>query len=172
MKVLLPLIPADFALPIVIVQHLHPSQDRFYVEFLDQVCLVEVREAEEKEPIMPGVVYFAPPNYHLLIETDRTFSLSVDEKVNFSRPSIDVLFETAAETYGAGLIGIILTGASKDGALGLRRIKENGGLAIVQDPATAQFPVMPSAALAETEVDHVLTVAEIGRLLAQVRRPL
>ena len=169
LKELLPLIPAGFALPIIIVQHLHPMQDKFFIDSLDSICPLPVREAEEKERVMPGNVFFAPPNYHLLIEKDRTFSLSVDEKVNFSRPSIDVLFETAAEAYGPELIGIILTGASRDGAAGLRRIKENGGTAIVQDPATARFPVMPSAALAETEVDFVLSILKIGVFLAGIR---
>lgn len=172
LRVLLPFIPVDFAMPIVIVQHLHPQQDKSFLENLVESCSLPMREAEEKEAVMPGIVYFAPPNYHLLIEPDRTFSLSIDPKVNFSRPSIDVLFETAAEAYGAELIGIILTGASRDGAAGLRRIKENGGIAIVQEPADAEFPVMPSAALKETEVDHVLKISEIGGLLAGIGRPL
>jgi len=171
LRVLLRLIPAGFGRSVIVVQHLHPLQDGFFIEALDRVCSLPVREAEEKEPVMPGVVYFAPPNYHLLIEANRTFALSTDEKVNFSRPSIDVLFESAAEVYGPELIGIILTGASGDGAIGARRIKENGGLVIVQDPATAQYPKMPSAALAETEVDRVLSVIEIGRFLACLERP-
>jgi len=170
LKELLPLIPAGFALPIIIVQHLHPMQDKFFIDCLDSICPLPVREAEEKERVVPGNVFFAPPNYHLLIEKDRTFSLSVDEKVNFSRPSIDVLFETAAEAYGPELIGIVLTGASRDGAAGLRRIKENGGTAIVQDPATARFPAMPSAALAETEVDFVMSILGIGAFLAGIRQ--
>ena len=172
LKVLLPFIPVDFTMPMVIVQHLHPQQNRSYLESLAESCSLPVREAEEKEAVRPGIVYFAPPNYHLLIEMDRTFSLSIDPKVNFSRPSIDVLFETAAEAYGQRLIGMILTGASRDGAAGLRRIKENGGIAIVQDPATAEFPAMPSAALGETQVDHVLSITEIGRRLAMIGRPL
>ena len=171
LKELLAAIPAGFGLAVIIVQHLHPQQDRFFIEFLSQSCPVPVREAEEKEAVTPGVVYFAPPNYHLLIESDRTFSLSIDEKVNFSRPSIDVLFESAAEAYGPDLVGVILTGASRDGAAGLRKIKASGGMAIVQDPATAQFPAMPSAALAETEVDHVLTIGQIGRFLAKMQHP-
>jgi two-component system chemotaxis response regulator CheB len=171
LRILLPLIPVDFIMPAIIVQHLHPQQDQFFIETLSKSCLVPVREAEEKEAIMPGTIYFAPPNYHLLIEWDKTFSLSIDEKVNYSRPSIDVLFETAAEAYGPRLIGVILTGASRDGAAGLRRIKENGGMTIVQDPATAKFPVMPSAALDETEVDYVLNIGEIGRFLAEIGRP-
>jgi two-component system chemotaxis response regulator CheB len=168
LRVLLGLLPAGFAMPVVIAQHLHPQQDKSFIEIFGKACPLPVREAEEKEEAAPGVVYFAPPNYHLLIELDRTFSLSVDEKVNFSRPSIDVLFESAAEAYGAALIGVILTGASRDGAAGLRRIKETGGMAVVQDPATAQFRIMPAAALEETQVDHVLSLPEIGRLLAVI----
>jgi two-component system, chemotaxis family, protein-glutamate methylesterase/glutaminase len=163
---LLPLLPAGFPLPVIVVQHLHPLQDHSFLEILDRSCALVVKEAEEKEKAVPGVVYFAPPNYHLLIESDATFSLSVDEKVNYSRPSIDVLFETAAEAFGPGLIGIILTGAGKDGAVGLRRTKENGGITIVQDPATAQFPIMPMAAMEETEVDHVMNIEEIARFLS------
>ena len=163
---LLPLLPAGFPLPVIVVQHLHPLQDRSFLEILGRSCALVVKEAEEKEKAVPGVIYFAPPNYHLLIELDATFSLSVDEKVNYSRPSIDVLFETAAEAFGPGLIGIILTGAGKDGAAGLGRTKENGGLTIVQDPATAQFPIMPMAAMEETEVDHVMNIEEIARFLS------
>ncbi len=166
LRTLLPLLPAGFPLPVIIVQHLHPLQDRSFLEILGRSCALVVREAEEKEKALPGVVYFAPPNYHLLMELDATFSLSVDEKVNYSRPSMDVLFETAAEAFGPGLIGIILTGAGKDGAVGLRRIKENGGTTIVQDPATAQFPIMPKAAMEETEVDYVMNIEEIGRFLS------
>ena len=163
---LLPLIPASFPLPVIVVQHLHPLQDRSFLEILGRSCALVVREAEEKEKALPGVVYFAPPNYHLMLESDATFSLSVDEKVNYSRPSMDVLFETAAEAFGPGLIGIILTGAGRDGAVGLRRIKENGGTTIVQDPATAQFPIMPMAAMEETKVDHVMNIEEIARFLS------
>ncbi len=170
LHVLLPLIPMDFPLPLVVVQHVHPQQDRSFFESAGGLCLLPVREAEEKEPVVRGAVYFAPANYHLMIELDRSFSLSIDEKVNYSRPSIDVLFESAADVYGPGLIGIILTGASRDGAAGLRRIKENGGFTIVQDPVTAEFPVMPSAALDETEVDCVMNIQEIGRFLAGIRR--
>jgi two-component system chemotaxis response regulator CheB len=170
LKVLLPLIPMDFPLSLVVVQHLHPLQDSSFFQNAGALSLLPVREAEEKEPVLPGSVYFAPANYHLMIESDGSFSLSVDEKVNYSRPSIDVLFESAADVYGPGLIGMILTGASRDGAAGLRRIKENGGFTIVQDPATAEFPVMPSAALDETEVDRVMNIPEIGRFLAGIGR--
>ncbi len=169
---LLPMLPAGFTLPVFIVQHLHPLQDGAFVEVLSRACAVMVKEAEDKETPSPGVVYFAPANYHLLIERDGTFSLSVDEKVNFSRPSIDVLFESAADAYGVGLVGIILTGAGSDGALGLLRIKEKGGLTIVQDPRTAQFPMMPTAALSESKADYVINIEEIAGFLARIGRPV
>ena len=172
LKTLLSIVTSDFEPALVIVQHLHPQQDDFLVAHLGKVCRLPVIEAREKEAVKGGVVYLAPANYHLLIETDKTFSLCADEKVNFSRPSIDVLFETAAEAYGADLIGMILTGASSDGSVGLRRIKEKGGLAIVQDPRTAEYPAMPMAALEETQVDHILSIDRIGRLLGALGRPV
>lgn len=167
LKTLLAFVPKDFRIPVVIVQHFHPLQNDSFIANLRRGCQVPVREADEKESLEPGVVYLAPPNYHLLIEWDRTLSLSVDPKVNFSRPSIDILFETAARTYGAKLIGVILTGANQDGAAGLRTVRERGGLAIVQDPAAAEFPAMPAAALKEAGADHVLSITGIGRLLGQ-----
>lgn len=165
---LLEMLAPDFALALVIVQHLHPFQDDYFVQRLGGICRLPVKEAQEKEGVQAGVVYLAPPNYHLLIEADRTFSLCVGEKVNFSRPSIDVLFETAAEAYGGELIGVILTGASRDGAAGLRCIMEKGGLAIIQDPRTAKFPAMPLAALEATRVDRVWRLEQIGRLLCDL----
>ncbi|MBN1659504.1 MAG: chemotaxis protein CheB [Anaerolineae bacterium] len=164
---LLPAFPATYSLPIVVVQHLHPLQDRSFIQHFDHQSALTVKEADEKESIEAGHVYIAPPNYHLLIENDRTFSLSVDEKVNYARPAIDVLFESAADVYGDGVIGVILTGANDDGARGLRSIKARGGLAIVQDPETAEAPAMPQAAIAATHVDHVLALPEIARLLSQ-----
>jgi two-component system, chemotaxis family, protein-glutamate methylesterase/glutaminase len=134
-------------------------------------CALRVKEANEKEPIQAGVIYLAPPNYHLLIENDRTFSLSIDERVNYARPSIDMLFETAAQVYGPQTVGIILTGANNDGANGLRLIKERGGLAIVQDPRTAESTFMPQAALEATPVDHLLSIPEMGKLLVRIVQP-
>ncbi|MEI7983582.1 MAG: chemotaxis protein CheB, partial [Bacteroidota bacterium] len=112
-----------------------------------------------------GMAYLAPPNYHLLIEPDFSFTLTIDERVNYARPSIDVLFETAAEAFKDQLIGIILTGANNDGSKGLKKISEYGGLTIVQDPETAEVDSMPRAALRETVVDHILTIDEISTLL-------
>jgi two-component system chemotaxis response regulator CheB len=158
-------LPGDFSLPIIVAQHLHPLQDAYFFTRMNDVCTLSVKDADEKELIKPGFIYFAPPNYHLLIEKDRTFSLSVDELVNFSRPAIDVLFESAAEVYQDKLIGVILSGGNQDGARGLKLIKENFGLTIVQDPATSQTEYMPQAAIKEVEVDHVLPLSEIGPFL-------
>ncbi len=168
---LLPNFPADFPVPIVIAVHLHPRQDDAHIERLASQCALRVKEADEKEPIVAGAIYLAPPNYHLLIESDRTFSLSIDERVNYARPSIDVLFETAAQVYGPQTVGIVLTGANNDGANGLRLIKERGGLAIVQDPRTAESTFMPQAALEATTVDHTLSVPEISKLLLRIVQP-
>ena len=163
---LIPALPAGYALPIVIVQHVHPLQgSAAIVHYNDRYPLI-IKDAEQGEPIKAGYVYFAPANYHLLIENDRTFSLSIDAKVNYARPSMDVLFESAADAYGPHLIGVVLTGANSDGAQGLREIKERGGLTVVQDPVTAEASFMPQAAIAATEVDYVLPLHEIGALLA------
>ncbi|MBN1139071.1 MAG: chemotaxis protein CheB [Anaerolineae bacterium] len=164
---LLPAFPATYPWPIVVVQHLHPVQDTSFIQRLNEKSALTVKEADEKEPLEAGHAYFAPPNYHLMIEDDRTFALSVDEKVNYARPAIDVLFESAADVYGDGVIGVILTGANEDGAQGLRMIKARGGVAIVQDPKTAQVPLMPQAAIAAIQVDHVLTLPEIVTWLVE-----
>jgi two-component system chemotaxis response regulator CheB len=169
LAIVLPLLPAGYPAPVIIVQHLHPHQDTasFLVAQRNHCALV-VKEAEDKEPIEPGVIYFAPPNYHLLIEDNRVFALSIDARVNFSRPSIDVLFESAADVYAPHLVGVILTGANQDGAAGLRRVKERGGLTVVLDPDTAEVSAMPGAALEVAVPDYVLRLDEIGRLLARM----
>jgi len=161
-------LPSDFPVPIVVVQHLHPRQDGHYLEHINRSCALAVREAENMAPIRSGVVYFAPANYHLLIEDDRTFLLSVDEKVHFCRPAIDVLFESAVDVYGGGLIGIILTGANQDGTAGLKVIKKRGGLAIVQDPVTAEATVMPQNAIDNVAVDYILPLEEIAVQLQKI----
>lgn len=165
LKILLPALPATFALPVAIVQHIGEQSDNFMAEYLNRASRVTVKEAEDKEPLSGGTVYMAPPGYHLLIEPERIFSLSVDARVNFSCPSIDVLFESAAYAYGGSLIGIILTGANKDGAEGLKTIKTRGGLAIVQNPQTAESPVMPKAALAAVQADYVVDLEDMAALI-------
>lgn len=163
-------LPENFVLPIVIVQHLPPDSQNYLSEFLGTISPLPVKQAEDKEPIKAGIIYLAPPDYHLLVENDRTFSLSVSEKVNYARPAIDVLFETAAAVYGDKLIGIIFSGANRDGSSGLRRIRELGGYCIVQDPATALANQMPRAALAATAVDRVLSVPQIITFLCTINR--
>ena len=144
---------------------MEPQSDTFLSEYLNQVSAISVKEAEDKETLQPGTAYLAPAGYHLLIEPNRSFSLSVDEKVNYSRTAIDPLFESAADVFGAKLIGILLTGANHDGAQGLKIIKQRGGMTIVQNPKTAESPSMPKAALNATQVDHVLDLEQILPLL-------
>jgi two-component system chemotaxis response regulator CheB len=169
LKTILTTLPANFSLPVIIVQHIHQNSDAFIIEHFNENCKLNVKEAEDKEPICDGTVYFAAPGYHLLVDMNRSFSLSLDEKVNFSRPAIDLLFESAADTYGETLIGIILTGANSDGAIGLRAVKRRGGLAIVQNPKTAEASFMPQSALDSTEVDLVVDIERIAPLLIQLR---
>ena len=157
-----------FPLPIIIAQHLHATDDGFLFQYFNDRCSLKVKEADEKEAIRPGHIYFAPPNYHLLIERDKTFSLSIDEKVRYSRPSIDVLFESASRVWLSGVIGIILTGANDDGARGIRCIKQNGGLTIAQDPATAEYPFMPRSAIDLGAVDEVLPLEAIAKRLTEL----
>ena len=166
LSILLAYLPESYPCPVITVQHIHREQGGGLVEYFGRKCALSLHEAGDKDPVRPGCIYFAPPNYHLLIESDRTFSLSVDEKVHYSRPSIDVLFESAAHVWGRDLAGIVLTGTNADGAYGLHVINEYGGLTIVQDPATAEQPSMPQAALDAGEVDHVLSLEQIGELLA------
>ncbi len=160
----------DFALPVAVVQHVSPSSENYIATHLDGRCAVHVKEADEKEALEPGTVYFAPPNYHLLVEQDGTLSLSVEARVCFSRPSVDVLFETAADAFGPGLVGVILTGGNEDGSLGLAAVARAGGLTIVQAPDTAAAPEMPRAALARTKADHVLSPKDIGSLLNRLAK--
>lgn len=168
LSTILPELPADFPIPVLVVQHLHHASDNFLAIHLDNLSKIKVKEAEEGEKIRPGIAYIAPPGYHLLVEEDETLSLSVDEAVNYARPSIDVLFETAADVYATALIGVILTGANDDGSRGLKKIKDEGGLAIVQDPKTAYVEIMPLAALQMVEADHILPLKEIGPFLRRL----
>jgi two-component system chemotaxis response regulator CheB len=158
-------LPGDFNIPIVVVQHIAPTSENYIVQFLDKNCHLSVKEVDEKEKLQKGFVYLSPPNYHILIEEDSTISLSADEKVNYSRPSIDVLFFSASDAFKEKLIGIILTGANNDGARGLAQIKLNGGLCIVQNPDEAETRAMPLAAIEIAKPDYVLRIAEISKLL-------
>lgn len=162
---ILPALPANFALPILIVVHVPADRSNILAPLFDKKCQMAVREAEDKEPALGGVIYFAPPGYHLLVETTGTLSLSSDEEVLYSRPSIDVLFESAADAYGPGLIGIILTGANSDGAKGLKAIAAAGGTALVQEPDNAYASAMPQTALAECASARAMSLAQIANFL-------
>jgi two-component system chemotaxis response regulator CheB len=161
-------LPTNFPLPLLIVHHISADSGSRLADMLDSHCAIRVKEADEEETITPGTVYLAPPNYHLLVERDATLALSVDVRVNFARPAVDVLFESAADAFGPALIGIILTGAGSDGAKGLKRIKDKGGLTIVQDPANADADSMPRSAIAATKPDYCLPLQEIGGLLCRL----
>ncbi|HEX3904433.1 MAG TPA: chemotaxis protein CheB [Polyangia bacterium] len=168
LRVLLPALPGGCAVPVVIVLHMSGTRPSQLPEVLARRTVLPVEEAADKARALPGVVYVAPPNYHLLVERDRSFALSADEPIHFSRPAIDVLFESAADAYGEGLVGIILTGANEDGARGLAAVQQAGGLAVVQSPEEAQVAVMPRAAIAATGTDAVLPLAEIASLLGRL----
>ncbi len=154
-------LPVDYSLPVIIVQHRIKDQRTMLEEVLQSKAAIKIKQADEKEKIESGCVYIAPPDYHLLVESDGTFSLSYEEPVSYSRPSIDVLFESAAPVYKQALIAIIMTGANGDGTAGMRTIKANGGLTIAQNPEEALFRMMPANAIAAKVIDHVWTVKEI-----------
>lgn len=163
-------LPEDLPMPIAIAQHRHRTSNELLASVLQKGCPLKVVEAEDKQLLKPGFVYLAPADYHLQVEGEH-FSLSLEGPVLYSRPSIDVLFQTAASCCGSNVIGVILTGANADGAAGARSIKERGGIVIVQDPATAEAPQMPAAAIAATAVDQILPVSEIAQFLVKLGAP-
>jgi len=165
---ILPTLPTAFPAPVIVVQHRMAGEDDYFVESLNSKSLVTVKEAEEREEIRPGTAYIAPGGYHLLVEKDHTFSLSVDDPVCYARPSIDVLFETAARVYGSHLVGIILTGANSDGSNGIKTIKQGNGLTIAQDPETAEVNLMPLSAIATHCVDFILPLEDIPSFLTNL----
>ncbi len=168
LKKLLPAIPADFPCPILIVQHISPVSENYLTVILDKISQIHVKEADEKEIVIPGTAYVAPPDYHMLVEADKTLSFSVEDKVNYSRPSIDVLFQTAADAYQNHLVGILLTGANADGSGGMAYIKSKGGFTIVQDPTEAESPFMPKAAIQHHKPDLILS---LDRIMEQLLKP-
>jgi two-component system, chemotaxis family, protein-glutamate methylesterase/glutaminase len=165
-------IPRAFQASFAVVLHRHKDSDGTLRELLQRDSPLPVREPLDKEPLLPGHIYLAPADYHLLVESTY-FCLSVDEPVRYARPSIDVLFESAADAFGPNVIGIVLTGANSDGALGAARIKARGGRVIVQDPATSEAPQMPQAALTRINPDYILPLERIAPLLVELTaRPL
>jgi two-component system chemotaxis response regulator CheB len=165
LSAILPELPEAFRLPILVVVHVPPDRRSILAELFQAKCRIPVREAEDKEPIVGGTIYFAPPDYHLLVEADRCLALSSDEPVLFSRPSIDVLFESAADTYGPALIAVVLTGANQDGSAGLRAVMQAGGMALVQCPRSALAAAMPEAAIALCPEAEVMTLDQITAYL-------
>jgi two-component system, chemotaxis family, protein-glutamate methylesterase/glutaminase len=163
--VLLPALPARTPFPIIIVVHLPARPPSGLVDAFASRCSIAVREAAAKETARASTAWFAPPDYHLLVEADQTFSLSIDAPDHHSRPSIDALFVSAADVYGPALLGIVLTGASSDGANGAAAILEAGGVVVVQDPTTAEMPTMPVAAIARARPHAVGTLEDIAAVL-------
>jgi two-component system chemotaxis response regulator CheB len=171
LQALLSGLDAEFTLPMVIVQHRGKDIETGLCEYLGRVGQLPVTEPEDKEPILQGHIYLAPRDYHLLIENS-SFALSTDPPVSFARPSIDVLFESAADEYKERAIGVILTGSNRDGARGLAAIKAQGGVTLIEDPMTAAYREMPDAALARSSPDWVLPVQEIASTLNKLGNTL
>jgi two-component system chemotaxis response regulator CheB len=159
-----------FALPIIVVLHLPDERRSQLAEVFARRVSMPVLEASDKTLVDAGTLYFAAPGYHLSVEQDRSFSLSLEDRVHHSRPAIDYLFESAADAYGASLAAVLLTGANRDGASGLAQVKHRGGLTVVQDPDEAQVATMPKAALDLHRPDHILTIHGISRLLVELER--
>lgn len=163
-------LPRSFRLPLLVVQHIPPDSPSRLAEVFGNKTGLRVKEVDDKDPVTAGTLYFAAPDYHLLVESDFSLSLSQDEAVRFSRPSIDVLFGSAAEAWGARVAGILVSGASDDGAIGLHAIHLAGGLTIVQDPEEALIDTMPRAALLRFTPNHILPLRDIHRLLCKLER--
>ena len=166
LEILLARLPAGFPVPVVVVQH-RDVRSHSLTMILQRSTRLRVREPQDKDPFLPGTVYLAPPDYHLLIEAEG-YALSTDAPVCYARPSIDVLFESAAEAFPRGVIGVILTGASSDGAQGAAALKRAGGYLIVQEPSSAECSAMPAATLEATQADQVLPLADIAAALVKL----
>jgi two-component system chemotaxis response regulator CheB len=166
--VLLPLLKTSFPLPVLLVIHRGNQADTALTELLASKTFLTVKEADDKDQLEPGCIYIAPPDYHVLLEADGSLSLDVSEKINFSRPSIDVALVSAAEVYGDALIAVLLSGANADGAAGMAMVSQKGGCVLVQDPATAAVAYMPERAILQSSVDRVLDPAAIASLLNTV----
>ncbi|MEJ1972109.1 MAG: chemotaxis protein CheB [Lacunisphaera sp.] len=169
LRTILQRLPAGYRRPIAVVLHRHKDSDGLLVPTLQRGCAIPVKEPEDKEPIRPGHVYVCPGDYHLMLDGDR-FALSTDDLVNFARPSVDVLFESAAEWREGKVVAVVLTGSGADGARGASWIAERGGTVVVQDPATADGPWMPAAALASTPAARPMSLSQIADYLLESPR--
>jgi two-component system, chemotaxis family, protein-glutamate methylesterase/glutaminase len=164
LSAILPRLPAGYPIPVLVVVHVPAEPSGLPYLFADK-CALDVREPDDKDPIEAGSIYFAPADYHLLVESDGSIALSTDEPVLFSRPSIDILFQTAAERYAERLVGVVLTGANEDGAEGARAVASAGGMVLIEDPETAFAATMPAAALARCSGARVLSLDAIADVL-------
>ncbi|OIP29531.1 MAG: hypothetical protein AUK47_27230 [Deltaproteobacteria bacterium CG2_30_63_29] len=164
-------LPADFSVPILLAQHLHSTDEGRFADHLSELTSRTVVDAIDKVSIQPRTLYVAPADYHLLVERDGTLALSIDARVNYSRPSIDVLFESAAHVFGPRLIAVILSGASSDGARGMLVVKELGGVGIAEAPKNAEFPLMPQAAIDLAHIEIVLPPDRIAKKLSELCIP-
>lgn len=171
LSVLLPALPASLRASVLVVVHVPRERPSLLVNIFKDRCALPVREAEDKEPATPGTVFFAPPDYHLLVDQGPQIALSADDFVNFSRPSIDVLFESAADVYGERLMGILLTGGNSDGTAGLAAIQRAGGATVVQDPREAKAPLMVTSALERIQPDLILSLKDIAAMLQSLGSP-
>ncbi|NIJ54303.1 chemotaxis protein CheB [Dyadobacter arcticus] len=165
---LLPRLKAGLTFPIVVILHRRNSVESFLAELLASKTVLPTREVDDKDPVVPGNIYLAPADYHLLIEKNRTFSLDYSEKVNFSRPSIDVTFESASEIYGKALVALILSGANEDGTQGMLCIQKRGGRTIAQKPESAQMPFMPQNAISRGAVNYILDIEQMSTFINEL----
>ena len=165
---IIPALPVDFPLAVIVVQHRIHEQEDFLTSYLNKLADMPVSQARSRETIQPGHVYVAPSGYHLLVERDKTFSLSVDPPVNNAIPAIDVMFQSAASSYRNKFVAVLLTGANQDGSAGMKAVKDLGGFTLVQDPATAEASVMPQAAIDLVAVDRIMALDEIGKFLQEL----
>ncbi len=165
---ILPSLPADYPIPVIVVVHLPADRKSVLAQLFRAKCQVDVHEIDDKEKLKTGTVYFAPPDYHVLIEDDKRISLSSEELVHYSRPAIDVLFESAADVFGPALAAIVLTGASADGARGLAAVHAAGGICLVQHPNQANSRTMPEAALKACPTAEALTLEQIAKRLLEI----
>ncbi len=168
LRTLLPIVKEQFPASVVVIQHRSADSPQILQNYFSLICNTQVQEPDDKQPIQKGVIYFAPTNYHLLIDDHRNFNLSIDPLVNYSRPSIDVFFESAAQVFGPRMLGIILSGANQDGALGLKAVADHGGSVLVQDPQTAEYKEMPKAAVAHVTEQSIVTVEQIRNYFSEL----
>lgn len=168
LRTILPTVKESFPIPVVVIQHRSADSPQILQDYFSLICSAKVEEPEDKESICSGIIYFAPTNYHLLIDENKNFNLSIDQLVNYSRPSIDVFFEAAADVYRERMLGIILSGANQDGARGLKAIVDRGGSVMVQNPESAEYKEMPKAAAVYVEKESLVTIPQIKNFFSEL----